>query len=81
MFNISIVWRTELYMLLRGLVTVFKEFIAGNGQCSDQNDKLLEVYFTVLVLIQVIHDLLNHRGIIAGLQQKHREENRTKDQI
>lgn len=64
-----------VFFLLGVFVTVFKEFIAGHSQCSNQDDKLLKVYFTVLVFVQVVHDLFDHSGIIAGLQQKHHGDN------
>lgn len=52
-------------------VTVFEEFVAGYGQSSNQQDELLEVHLPILVLIQVVHDLLHHHGVLAGLKQKH----------
>lgn len=49
---------------------IHKELIAGNSERSDQNYKLLKVHFTVSVFIQVLHDLLNHFGIISALKER-----------
>lgn len=52
------------------LSKVHKELIASNSQCSNKDNKLLEVHFTISVFVQVPHDLLNHSGIISSLKEK-----------
>lgn len=64
--------RSVLLAFLAVLIVVYKELIAGHSQCSNQNNKLLEVHFTVVVFVQVGHDLVNHQGVLAGLKRKHR---------
>lgn len=60
-----------LALVVAALLQLFEEFMAGDSQYTEQNNKLLEVYYTVFVFIQFRHNLINHFGVVAGLKQKH----------
>lgn len=58
-------------------VVVLEECVAGDSQYTEQNKKLLEVYHTVLVIIQFFHDLVHLFRVIADLKQKQHDKSFT----
>lgn len=60
-------------LLLAALLADYEELITGDSQCGDQDHELLEVHLAILVFIQVIHNLLDHHGVLAGLKKKRKK--------